>query len=41
MQYLLMIYGNEAGMLAASKEMVTQMKAGIGFLPFCSCCAST
>ena len=25
MQYLLMIYGNEAGMLAASKEMVTQM----------------
>jgi hypothetical protein len=25
MQYLLMIYGNEAGMLTASKEMVTQM----------------
>ena len=25
MQYLLMIYGNEAGMLAASKEMATQM----------------
>jgi hypothetical protein len=25
MQYLLMIYGNEAGMQAASKEMVTQM----------------
>jgi hypothetical protein len=25
MQYLLMIYGSEAGMLAASKEMVAQM----------------
>ena len=27
MQYLLMIYGNEAGMLAASKEQVGQMSA--------------
>jgi hypothetical protein len=27
MQYLLMIYNNEAGMLAASKEMVGQMSA--------------
>ena len=27
MQYLLMIYGNEAGMLAASKDQVTQMSA--------------
>lgn len=27
MQYLLMIYGNEAGMLSASKEMVGQMSA--------------
>ena len=27
MQYLLMIYGNEAGMLAASKEQSTQMLA--------------
>jgi hypothetical protein len=27
MQYLLMIYGNEAGMLAASQEMVGQMSA--------------
>jgi len=30
MQYLLMIYGNEAGMLAASKEMATQMSAAYG-----------
>jgi len=30
MQYLLMIYGNEAGMLAAPKEMVTQMSAAYG-----------
>ena len=30
MQYLLMIYGNEAGMLAASKEMVTHMSAAYG-----------
>ena len=30
MQYLLMIYGNEAGMLAAPKEMVTQMTAAYG-----------
>ena len=27
MQYLLMIYGNEAGMQAASKDQVTQMSA--------------
>ena len=27
MQYLLMIYGNEAGMQAAPKEAVTQMNA--------------
>jgi hypothetical protein len=27
MQYLLMIYGNEAGMLAASKDQATQMSA--------------
>jgi hypothetical protein len=27
MQYLLMIYGSEAGMQAASKEQVTQMSA--------------
>ncbi len=27
MQYLLMIYGNEAGMLAASKEQTSQMLA--------------
>ena len=30
MQYLLMIYGNEAGMLAASKEMITQMSGAYG-----------
>ena len=30
MQYLLMIYGNEAGMLAAPKEAVTQMSAAYG-----------
>jgi hypothetical protein len=30
MQYLLMIYGNEAGMLAAPKEMATQMSAAYG-----------
>ena len=27
MQYLLMIYGNEAGMQAASKDQITQMSA--------------
>ena len=27
MQYLLMIYGNEAGMLAASKDMASKMSA--------------
>jgi hypothetical protein len=27
MQYLLMIYGNEAGMQGASKDQVTQMSA--------------
>ena len=30
MQYLLMIYGNEAGMLAAPKEMAMQMSAAYG-----------
>ena len=30
MQYLLLIYGNEAGMAAAPKEAVTQMSAAYG-----------
>jgi hypothetical protein len=30
MKYMLLIYGNEAGMLAASKEMVGQMMAAYG-----------
>jgi hypothetical protein len=30
MQYLLLIYGNEAGMLAASKEQTSQMMAAYG-----------
>ncbi len=30
MQYLLLIYGNEAGMAAATKEAVTQMSAAYG-----------
>jgi hypothetical protein len=30
MKYLLLIYGNEAGMLAASKETVGQMMAAYG-----------
>jgi hypothetical protein len=30
MQYLLLIYGNEAGMLAATKEQTSQMMAAYG-----------